>query len=442
MAKSLKQTGMFTVDHFRRIEESFRRHFGLGLETAGLDGIAIRGMCSGDFRPEFCRVICDSRTALARCRQQRIRSMMISISAGVPYISLCHGGIVLGCVAIMDKDRGLGGLFFGKCLWNDFNDDTDRDILDRLKGLRLKSYLVTPAARKLPVMTARELQRAADMLFVLLYETTNLTPGNTASGPGLNGRRDRGQNKEPEKTGSAEHDDGSTDISPCSHGKAGELNGKVRELIGRIRIEDTTGAKEILNLLLGSIVFHEPCDPGVLGARMVELLSVLDRTAAECGNDTKKLFRRRRRSLDELAGIDLAGMDSEGELCRWVNKALDNFVKDVYALRDRVKMAPVNSAVDHIEINLDRQLTLAEIAMAADLSPSRLNHLFKEQMAISPIDYLTYVRIRCAKRLLVNTDKNCCIISREAGFRHSGYFTRKFREIVGVTPLKFRQDNA
>ncbi|MCK5174309.1 MAG: PocR ligand-binding domain-containing protein [Planctomycetes bacterium] len=438
----MKQTKLLTVEHFRRIEESFRRHFDLGLETAGLDGIAIRGMCSGDFRPEFCRVICDSRTALARCKQQRIRHMRISMSAGVPYISLCHAGIVLGCVPIMDKDRALGGLFFGKCLWDAFDDDTKGDILNRLRGLRLKSYLVTPAAKRLPVISARELQRAADLLFVLLYETTNLTPGSTASGTDRDGRRKRGQNKEPEKTDSAEHNDGPADIGPCAYRQAEKLNGKVRELIGRIRIEDTTGAKEILNLLLASMVFHEPCDRGgVLRARMVELLSVLDRTAAECGNDTKALFRRRRRSLDELAGIDLAGIDSEGGLCRWVSKALDNFIKDVYLLRDRVKMAPVNSAIDHIEINLDRRLTLAEIAMAADLSASRLNHLFKEQMSVSPINYLTYARIRCAKRLLLNTDKNCCIISREAGFRHSGYFTRKFREIVGTTPLQFRQNN-
>ena len=433
MAKSLKQADMLTVEHFRRIEESFRRHFGLGLETAGLDGVAVRSMCSGDFRPEFCRVICDSRTAMARCRQDRIRHMRISMSAGVPYISLCHAGIVLGCVPIMDKDRGLGGLFFGKCLWGAFDDDSRGDIVNRLRGLRLKSYLVTPAAKKLPVMTARELQRAADFLFVLLYETTNLTPGGTASGP----ERDRRRGGESAKTDLAGNNDGAADISPCSHGKAGEVSGKVRELIGRIRVEDTTGAKEILDLLLGSMVFHEPCDVGVLKARVGELLSVLDRTAAECGNDTKALFRRRKRSFDELAGID-----SESELCRWVSKALDNFIKDVYLLRDRAKMAPVNSAVDHIEINLDRRLTLSEIAMTAGLSASRLNHLFKEQMGISPIDYLTYARIRCAKRLLVNTDKNCCIISREAGFRHSGYFTRRFREIVGTTPLKFRQDNA
>jgi len=75
------------------------------------------------------------------------------------------------------------------------------------------------------------------------------------------------------------------------------------------------------------------------------------------------------------------------------------------------------------------------------LSVSRLAHVFKEQMGITLVDYLTNVRIERAKKLLLATDQNCTEICFEVGYNNQSYFTRTFKDLVGMTPRQFRIKN-
>ena len=104
-------------------------------------------------------------------------------------------------------------------------------------------------------------------------------------------------------------------------------------------------------------------------------------------------------------------------------------------------MTKVQPAIDFIEANYTCQFSLQEVAKAAHLSVSRLAHLFKEQIGITIIDYLTDVRINHAKKLLLSSDKNCTEICFEVGYNNQSYFIRAFRGLVGLTPLQFRQNN-
>jgi two-component system response regulator YesN len=76
-----------------------------------------------------------------------------------------------------------------------------------------------------------------------------------------------------------------------------------------------------------------------------------------------------------------------------------------------------------------------------NLSAWRLSHLFKEQMGVTPIEYLTKIRIERAKKLLLTTDKKCCNIYYEVGYNGQSHFSRKFKEVTGMTPLEFRAGN-
>jgi two-component system response regulator YesN len=75
------------------------------------------------------------------------------------------------------------------------------------------------------------------------------------------------------------------------------------------------------------------------------------------------------------------------------------------------------------------------------LSISRLAHIFKAQMGVTIIDYLTSVRIERAKQLLLATEQNCTEICFQTGYNNQSYFTRTFKELVGMTPLHFRAKN-
>lgn len=421
-AKNTDLLDMFTKEHFQRIEKGFRRNFALPFETAATNGNEIKSMCSDDHCPDFCRIVRLSRTGANRCNQDRLRSLSLAIETGQPYTSLCHAGIVFVCVPIMDQHIPLGGLFFGKCLTEEFNYIAEEDILKRLKGLGINRPELLEAAKSLPVIPSRRIHEAAEFLFILLYEITKLDPST------VHWRRQSAQ----QQSDIGEHIQQSK--------KLGEETQypyeSERELIAKVKIGDRTGAKEILNSILGTIMFRNPGDINVLKARLVELLSVLSRAAAEGGVDINLLLEKNLTYIGKVLEID-----TQQELCEWISFGLNDFIESVYTSLDAKKVTQLKPAIEYIDANYDQQIIMADIAKQVHLSVSRLAHLFKEQMSITLIDYLTSVRIGHAKRLLITTEHSCTTICFEVGYNNQSYFTRTFKEVSGMTPRQFRKSN-
>ena len=134
-------------------------------------------------------------------------------------------------------------------------------------------------------------------------------------------------------------------------------------------------------------------------------------------------------------------INNQEDLCAWISTALNEFIELVYSSQDAKKVTQIRPTINYIDANYDKPITLTEIAKASCLSVSRLAHIFKEQMGITIIDYLTGVRIKQAKQLLLATGQNCTEICFEVGYNNQSYFTRTFKEQVGMTPRQFRIKN-
>lgn len=420
--KGIKLLDMVTQEHFNRIEDVFRRNFGLGIETSAIDGSEIRSMCSEGYCPEFCKIVRSSRTGANRCRQDRLRSLNLAIETGQPYTSLCHAGIVFICVPIMDQHIPLGGIFFGRCLTDKFNYIAQEDILKRLKGLRFNRLNLIEAAKKLAVIPSRRIHEATEFLFILLYEVASLDPST------IHWRCQSAQ----QQSEIGEHIQQSKKLGIVTQ----YPYESEQKLIAKVKIGDRTGAKEILNTILGTIMFRNPGDVNVLKARLVELLTVLSRAAAEGGVDINLLLEKNLGYISKVLDIN-----TQQELCSWISHALNDFIERVYKSQDAKKITQLKPALDYIDTHYDQQITLANIAKQVHLSVSRLAHLFKDQMGITLIDYLTSVRISHAKRLLLTTEHSCTTICFEVGYNNQSYFTRTFKDVSGMTPRQFRQGN-
>ena len=70
-----------------------------------------------------------------------------------------------------------------------------------------------------------------------------------------------------------------------------------------------------------------------------------------------------------------------------------------------------------------------------------LTHKFKEETGFCINDYVKNVKIERAKVLLKSTQMSVQEISEELAFGTRNYFTRIFTEIVGYTPIQFREKN-
>ncbi|MDD2296248.1 MAG: helix-turn-helix domain-containing protein [Sphaerochaetaceae bacterium] len=100
----------------------------------------------------------------------------------------------------------------------------------------------------------------------------------------------------------------------------------------------------------------------------------------------------------------------------------------------------VNSAIQIIAKDYNKNMGLQETAAMLNLSESHLSRIFKEHTNINFLQYLQAWRINNALELLKDSRMNIGMISTLCGFPTPGYFTKVFKRFKGVTPSQFRDN--
>lgn len=101
--------------------------------------------------------------------------------------------------------------------------------------------------------------------------------------------------------------------------------------------------------------------------------------------------------------------------------------------------AAVRRVIEAMNARLGRSFRLDEMAEVAIMSPFHLVRVFREMTGLPPRRFLTALRLQAAKRLLVASDQSVTDISLDVGYNSLGTFSRRFTEMVGMSPLGFRR---
>jgi AraC family transcriptional regulator of arabinose operon len=99
----------------------------------------------------------------------------------------------------------------------------------------------------------------------------------------------------------------------------------------------------------------------------------------------------------------------------------------------------VHEAVLFIARHLGGPLSVGRIADAVQLSPSRLSHLFTQQVGTSPARFVELRRIDRAQSLLASSSLPIGAIARATGFSSQFYFATRFRALAGMSPSDWRR---
>ena len=91
-------------------------------------------------------------------------------------------------------------------------------------------------------------------------------------------------------------------------------------------------------------------------------------------------------------------------------------------------------AIDYINDNLARKVTLTEIAEVAHVSPYHFARLFKSTAGLSPHQYVIQRRVERAKTLLADGDLTIAEVAQAVGFANQSHLAFHVRRLLGVSP--------
>jgi len=103
----------------------------------------------------------------------------------------------------------------------------------------------------------------------------------------------------------------------------------------------------------------------------------------------------------------------------------------------RATSQPITAAVAYILTHLDERLTIEDLSKMAYMSKSSFFRAFRNEMGISPIDFINGERIKLAVCLLKRKELSIRQIALRCGFNSASYFTRMFKKHYGVSPVSF-----
>ncbi len=104
--------------------------------------------------------------------------------------------------------------------------------------------------------------------------------------------------------------------------------------------------------------------------------------------------------------------------------------------------ALVKRTVAYFQQDYRRPLSRKEVAQVIGLSENYLSQIFRQELGISPWEYLNRYRIKQARELLAHTDESISSIAMDVGFEDPSYFGRVFHKITGLSPREYREKSA
>ncbi len=206
-----------------------------------------------------------------------------------------------------------------------------------------------------------------------------------------------------------------------------------QKLLSKLKEGNAEASSALLNDLLGYVFLSAGNEISTIKYRSVELCSLLSRAAIENGAASNQIF-----ALNNNFMQNMDNYRSTDDLCYAMIEILDAFLECMFppAVKNN---RMIRDAMNYISTNFSSPLTLEEVASHLHLNPTYFSRIFKESFGSSFKEYLTYVRIEEAKRLLSNTDYSLLDIAIAVGFDNQSYFTSVFKKSTGVTPGQYRK---
>ena len=94
----------------------------------------------------------------------------------------------------------------------------------------------------------------------------------------------------------------------------------------------------------------------------------------------------------------------------------------------------------YLQQHLAEEMSLTVLAEVFHLSPQYISQLFKNEIGVGFLAYLTNIRMEKAKKLLLATSLSIAEVAEQSGYGDYRVFTKVFKKAEGITPSQYRRD--
>ena len=124
---------------------------------------------------------------------------------------------------------------------------------------------------------------------------------------------------------------------------------------------------------------------------------------------------------------------------------IDNLKISMFHRKNEQKAEPqeertIVSVTRYMQEHLAEEISLSVLAEEFHLSPQYISQLFKSEIGVGFLTYLTNIRMEKAKQLLLSTALSIAEVSEQSGYGDYRVFTKTFKKSEGVTPSQYRRD--
>ncbi|MGN0998425.1 MAG: helix-turn-helix domain-containing protein [Faecousia sp.] len=94
----------------------------------------------------------------------------------------------------------------------------------------------------------------------------------------------------------------------------------------------------------------------------------------------------------------------------------------------------------YLQEHLMEEMSLSLLSEQFHLNPQYISQLFKSEIGVGFLAYLTNIRMERAKKLLLSTSLSVAEVAEQSGYADYRVFTKAFKKAEGITPSQFRRD--
>ena len=104
----------------------------------------------------------------------------------------------------------------------------------------------------------------------------------------------------------------------------------------------------------------------------------------------------------------------------------------------RMQSPCMGAAIEIMERNIEHPYSIEQLAAKVGTTTRTLEQAFKTHKNTTPVHYYLQVRLETARKMIEDTRLPISTIAQATGFTSQSYFTKRFKEFYGTSPVQLR----